>query len=49
MYTKRNYTYSFSKFYLSGKESQRLSIDEMLQKDVKTIDGEFIETMRYMK
>jgi hypothetical protein len=29
-YTKRNYTHSFSKYYLSRPENQRLSLDEIL-------------------
>jgi len=48
-YTKRNYTHSFSKYYLSRPENQRLSLDEILQKNVKIIEAEIIETIIYMK
>jgi hypothetical protein len=48
-YTKRNYTHSFSKYYLSRTENQRLSLDEILQKNVKIIETEIIETISYMK
>jgi hypothetical protein len=44
-HTKRNYTHSFSKYYLSKPENQRLSLDEILKKDVKMIEAKIIETI----
>jgi integrase len=48
-HTKRNYTHSFSKYYLSKLENQRLSLDEIFKKNVKIIEAEIIETIIYMK
>jgi integrase len=48
-YTKRNYTHSFPKYYLSKPENQRLSLDDILKKNVKIIEAEIIETIVHMK
>lgn len=48
-FTKRNYTYSLSKYYLSSPENKGLTLDQILEKDVKSIEYEIIETMNYMR
>lgn len=47
--TKRNYIHCFSKYYLPRPENKGLTLDQILQKDVKAIEYEIIDTIDYMK
>jgi hypothetical protein len=37
-FTKRNYIHSFSKYYLSSPENKGLALDQISEKDAKTIE-----------